>query len=286
MATANLVSWAAGRNGGAVRKVARSLGWFSIGLGAAEILAPLALTKLTGNSGRSRESTRRGLRRVAAGVGLLAKPPALARLLASSNGGVSAKTVAAVAGVTVAGVIAAKKLGAFGKGERAVRHSASVAVNRLPEDCYRYWRDPQKLPAFFKHLKEVRANGDDRLEWVARGPNGQDITCAVAVTEDTGETIAWRSVGDARITQSGWVRFEPMPGGKGTVVRLHIQYEAPAATPDGAMQQMLGRDPALRVRKTLLRFKQMMETGEIATTEGQPAGRPSGTTWLDRMASV
>jgi hypothetical protein len=29
----------------------------------------------------------------------------------------------------------------------------------------------------------------------------------------------------------------------------------------------------------LRRFKQIMETGEVITTEGQPVGRPSSTSW-------
>ena len=36
--------------------------------------------------------------------------------------------------------------------------------------------------------------------------------------------------------------------------------------------KMLGRDPAAELREGLRRFKQVMETGEMATTDGQSAG--------------
>jgi hypothetical protein len=53
------------------RKLARALGWFSIGLGAMEILAPGALARFLGSERRGLIRSF-GLREVAAGVGILA----------------------------------------------------------------------------------------------------------------------------------------------------------------------------------------------------------------------
>ena len=52
------------------RMVVRSLGWFSVGLGAAELLAPAAMSKCTGIHNK-RLLQLYGLREIAAGVGLL-----------------------------------------------------------------------------------------------------------------------------------------------------------------------------------------------------------------------
>jgi len=125
------------------------------------------------------------------------------------------------------------------------------------------------------------------MEWVARGRNGRDILRAMDVTDDSSNrSITWRTIGDHEITECGSVRFEPLGNGKGTIVRLHVDHEIPSAPGAGTLASFLGHDPALRLRKTLLRFKQMLETGEIATTQGQPAGRPASTTWLDNLASA
>ena len=52
--------------------LARTLGWFSIGLGLAEVIAPRDLARLTGFSGEPRVLLRLfGLREMASGVGLL-----------------------------------------------------------------------------------------------------------------------------------------------------------------------------------------------------------------------
>jgi hypothetical protein len=54
------------------RRMARSLGWFSIGLGLAELIAPRALTRALGTEGHETLVQGFGLREIAAGVGLLA----------------------------------------------------------------------------------------------------------------------------------------------------------------------------------------------------------------------
>ena len=52
--------------------LARGLGWFSIGLGLAEVLAPRALTRFVGLQGQERLVQAYGLREVATGIGILA----------------------------------------------------------------------------------------------------------------------------------------------------------------------------------------------------------------------
>ena len=81
------------------------------------------------------------------------------------------------------------------------------------------------------------------------------------------------------IDNSGSVSFEPAPGGRGTVVRVAMQYSAPAGVVGTTVAKLFGRAPEQEVEEDLRRFKQVIETGEIITTEGQPAGRSSSTSW-------
>lgn len=59
------------RTDGAARALARGLGWFSIALGLAELIAPRALTRTVGMEDRARVAQFYGLREIAAGIGLL-----------------------------------------------------------------------------------------------------------------------------------------------------------------------------------------------------------------------
>jgi uncharacterized membrane protein len=54
-----------------------------------------------------------------------------------------------------------------------------------------------------------------------------------------------------------------------------MQYDPPAGRIGAAVAWMLGHDPASSVREDLRRFKQLMETGEVPTIQGQPRGRQS-----------
>lgn len=65
------------RRGRQADTVARGLGWFSLGLGLAEVLAPRLMARGTGLAGNERLLQAYGLREIATGVALLAaKDPA------------------------------------------------------------------------------------------------------------------------------------------------------------------------------------------------------------------
>ena len=68
-------------------KVARGLGWFSIGLGLAEALTPRNLTESLGMTGSETLVRAYGLREITAGVGILASPRPTAPWLWARVGG-------------------------------------------------------------------------------------------------------------------------------------------------------------------------------------------------------
>ncbi|HLK48993.1 MAG TPA: SRPBCC family protein [Bryobacteraceae bacterium] len=291
----------ASRDGRGSEKLATALGWFSIGLGMTEIVAPRTLAKVIGIPERPLLTRLMGLREVAAGVGILKRPRQAGWLWARVGGDILdlaalgaatgsrrskservAAAAAAVAGVTAIDVLCARQLSTGG---RPVSLGATVAINRPVEECYRFWHDIENLPRFLTHLKSVRIAGERQSHWIARAPGGRTFSWSAEVTDDApNQRIAWRSLEGADIPNSGWVEFEPIRRGKGTIVRVSMRYEPPLRAGGPLLTAVLGPDPGMQVRKDLLRLKQLLETGEIATTEGQPAGRPSGATWLDRLA--
>jgi uncharacterized membrane protein len=97
--------------------------------------------------------------------------------------------------------------------------------------------------------------------------------------------IAWRSLEGADVDSVGSVRFERAPGGRGTVVKVEKRYRPPAGMGGATVAKLLGEGLEWEIKNGLRRFKQIMEVGEVITTEGQPAGRPSGASWrYDRAA--
>lgn len=73
---ATLVSKRPDRSLTTADRVARNLGWFSIGLGLAELLAPSRVAKAAGIEGRERLLQGHGLREIQAGIWALSDTPA------------------------------------------------------------------------------------------------------------------------------------------------------------------------------------------------------------------
>jgi len=297
-----------GRNGsnrGTAEKIVFALGCAKVGMGLGEMLAPRTFSRWTGRRHWPVVTRAKGLRKVATGVGILTQARSsanrtqvgsmlsLGALLAGTISRPKYKrpsgtALAAIAGVTAAGIVIARQLRASRTvHERSLRLTASTMINRPPHECYDYWHDIERFPEFFREVKSVRVTGDRRSHWIANGPGGKEISWDSEVTQDLpGEAIEWRSLNGTPIPHSGSVRFEPVREGRCTIVRLRMVYEMPVSAARSAISSTLGPDPGFRLRKDLRRFKSMMETGEIATAEGQPAGRKSGATQLDRLARV
>jgi uncharacterized membrane protein len=194
-------------------------------------------------------------------------------------------STAAVAGVTVLDALTAWELTQSQSGAYDVRAGRSITVNRPPEECYRFWRDFENLPRFMLHLQSVRVIGDNRTHWIAGGPMGRRFEWDAEVTADEpGRCISWHTVEGSDVRHSGSVHFDAAPGGRGAVVRVQMYYTPPAMGAGALAARIFGQDPESEIAKDLRRFKQVMETGDVVSTEGQPAGRRAGATWIDALA--
>lgn len=153
----------------------------------------------------------------------------------------------------------------------------ALTVGREPDEVYRFWRHFPNLPRFMKHVESV--SGDTRrLHWVVRAPADRTVEWDAEVTEDRpNELIAWRSLEGADVDNAGIVRFDRAPGGRGTRVSVALRYEPPAGALGAVIATLFGEEPQWQVKDDLRRLKQVMEVGEVITTEGQSAGRESGT---------
>lgn len=157
---------------------------------------------------------------------------------------------------------------------RDVHVETSIIIDKSPEDLYLFWRDFKNLPLFMKHLESVVSMDDGRTHWVAIGMGGLRVEWDAEIyNEIENEMIAWRSVDNADVVNAGSVRFHAAPTGRGTYVRVTLNYNPPAGSVGASLAKLLGSEPGQLVKEELRRFKQLMETGEIATIDGQSSGR-------------
>lgn len=158
--------------------------------------------------------------------------------------------------------------------ELGVRARASVTVAEDRRKIYGFWRELQNLPRFMRHLESVEPREDGKYStWVASGPAGKPVRWEAEMINDIpNELIAWKSLPGSDVDSAGSVSFKDAPGGRGTEIRVELQYNPPGGVVGAYVAKLFGREPEQEIRGDLARLKQYFESGEIATTEGQPAG--------------
>jgi uncharacterized membrane protein len=150
----------------------------------------------------------------------------------------------------------------------------ALTIDRHRDELYGFWRNADNLPKFMRFLEAVRKIDDRHSEWLARIPGDLGtLRWQTEIIEDQpGERIAWRTLPGSDLEETGSIRFEEALGGRGTVVRMEVDYR-PAGDGVGRMAAKL-LHPAFAelLREDMRRFKSLMETGEVPTIDGQPRG--------------
>ena len=295
------------RRGTGARRGARGLGWFSVGLGTAQLIAPRGLASLLGlrdSDGASMLLRVLGAREVANGVAILrgqqpgrwlwarvAGDAMDLALLGAAMGtrraepGRLAAASAAVAGVAILDLLAARRITRDSQAaESGIDVRRSITIDKSPEEIYRFWRTLENLPRFMVHLESVEKIDERRSRWTARGPASVKVEWDAEIVHDRkGERIAWQSLEGADVNNTGEVRFVKAPGGRGTEVHVALRYWAPAGAVGAALLKLLGKEPGQQIDGDLRRLKQVLEIGEVMHSDasihrGPHPGRPSKTT--------
>lgn len=284
-------------------RLGRALGVASFALGAPLLAVPGRVARAIGleDTPGTRALVRGvGARELAAGAGILREARPVAGVWARVAGdgmdltllGLGMRSgsdrrrltaaVAAVAGITALDALAAVRLSRrehpsrIGDG-REFTVSTGVIVNRSAQDAYELWRDFSRLPAFMTHLESVRVSDGGTSHWTATAPAGRTVEWDAEITEDVpGQVLSWRSTEGADVPNSGTVRFAPAPGGRGTEVRVQLDYRPPAGKVGNTVARLLGEEPRQQITDDMRRFKQVLETGEVVRSDGSPEGKRSG----------
>jgi uncharacterized membrane protein len=283
--------------------LSKALGWFSIGLGLTELLAPDVIRRVAGlgSTGSPQLVRALGAREFGNGVAILAAPDRAPRVWTrvggdaidlavlgtalnddgADRGRVSA-AMAAVLGVTALDVLCATRLsrrnGNTGRApvrSGAVRVELATTINRPIDEVYSFWRNFQNFPRFMRHLESVEITGERTSRWRAKGPAGTRVEWDADMIVDREDWIAWRSMEGADVQNSGSVRFQRAPGVRGTEVRVQLEYHPPAGALGRGVAWIFGEEPEQQIHEDLHRAKQLMETGEVPLSDGPGLSRPA-----------
>lgn len=274
-----------------------ALGWLGVGIGIAELLMPRTLAQTTGLPARTRLMRAMGVREIVTGAGILLQPHqsgwrwsrvagdmldlSLLAWISRGHQDRRLKTMTAL----VAGLTALDSLAAYdSRRQHTVRREApgvirihkSLHIQRPVEASYRFWRNFENFPQFMQHVEAVQVVDATRTHWRVRAPLGQHVEWTAELFSDIpSQQLAWRTLKGSVVEHTGVVRFLPELNGKSTRIDIELSYHAPFGKAGVMLAKIFGEDPSQQIDDDLRRFKQLIETGEIATTTGQSAGRRS-----------
>lgn len=158
--------------------------------------------------------------------------------------------------------------------EQGIHVVRTVTIDRPANELYNFWRDATHMPEVFSYVESVQVTGADRAHWKLQLPGGMTTEFDSEIYTDTpNEVISWRSLPGSELQNAGSVRFKPAPVGRGTEVQLTIEFVPPGGALGKAVLKLFGEAPAQYIGQFLREFKQLVETGEKATTRGQSSGR-------------
>lgn len=123
----------------------------------------------------------------------------------------------------------------------------AITISRPRNEVYEFWRNGENLP-------------------------GQRASAIELIREEAPETLAWRCLRGDRLVHFGSLTLRDAPGGRGTIVAARLEYLPAGGSLGTALAHIMGHSPQRLLAESLRRARQLLETGVISTTQGQPTG--------------
>jgi hypothetical protein len=227
-------------------ELARFLGWFSVGLGTAQLAAPKTMCRLVGArpDGAAPKLMRViGLRELAQGIGILSRPrPTVWLWTRVAGDGVD---------LSLLGLTAARNRRRRVRAAVAIANVLAIAVADVLESA---------------HLTRKRG------EPVAKRRIRKAVT--ISASREAVEQ-AWAAAGDVRRkadAAGASVVVQDAPGGRGIELAVDFLEDPPLGDLGAAAAKLAGRDLATELADALRRLKQHVETGEVMRSDATPDG--------------
>jgi uncharacterized membrane protein len=273
------------------QRLARALGWFSVGLGLTQLVMPRGVARVIGVRAEPNWLRVLGLRELANGIAILAQPrPSPSALQARVAGdaidlGLMASAwnarstdrvrlaagAGVVLGVTALDILCSRRLSAALVVPRPLEIQTSIAIQSSPDKLYRFWRELSNLPRVFSHIDNIRVAEGGRFHVEGKRMLGRSLAWDAQITEDViNQRLGWHTLPGALIAHSARMQFKPLSA-EGTLLSLQMRFEPLVPALVAPLARLLGDTPKQALKSELRRFKQWVEAGELATAEGPPA---------------
>jgi len=240
------------------QSLAQGMGWFSVGLGTAQLLAPRALSRMIGidDSDRNAAIMRAiGVRELASGLGIFSQRNDATFLWGRVVGDIMDLALIGAAGASarsdrrkLAGAALAVA-GALALDMATARKRSNPEVTELPATSDQDRDEPAEADESPRQIRKAIT--------ISRSPDEvQRVWSDVVRHPDIADGLAYSQVS-----------FCPSPRGGETEVRVDVAYEPRLGKVGAAASKLARKDPASRLSQSLRHAKQLIEIGEIVHSD-------------------
>jgi uncharacterized membrane protein len=150
---------------------------------------------------------------------------------------------------------------------RGIEVRRAITIARPVEEVYRFCREFENLPRFVSHVTDVQVESNDRVRWTVR-LGKREFTWTTALGEDVrNERIVWRSGANEGIQAELEFVFKRAPSDLGTEVHVYGHYDASSHVSAAALAPFFRTVGRYRLGQDLHRLKQLIELGEVVTSQ-------------------
>lgn len=161
-----------------------------------------------------------------------------------------------------------------GSSKECVTVHAVQTIAAQPEQVFQLYSRAEAIPIWQEAVIAVTPSGDGHVHWVVEEPAtgtqmefDSEVVTSIPAVRHVSRVLDGPFAGS---TDS--LTFEPHPHGRGTIVTWVSEFKLPAANLSSTVAKVTSRGPQQAVAENLRRLKQLIESGEIPSVEGQPAG--------------
>jgi uncharacterized membrane protein len=148
----------------------------------------------------------------------------------------------------------------------------SIIILAPAKIIYEFWLNPENFKAFSAQIKSIQKVSDSQSHWIWNAmKDNKTVEWDSQIVETVPDrVVAWRSTGNSDIQLAGRLELKELPYNRGTEVKVALGTDLSATVQ--FLETLLGESPHRNLKMFLVKLRQLLETGEISTVEGQSAG--------------
>ena len=160
------------------------------------------------------------------------------------------------------------------QGKQTAAHTVQT-INATPDQVFNLYARIEALPIWQEGVVSVERIGPKRLHWKMQNPGTGtpfEFDSEELEVVQGKRHVSRVTTGPTAGTKQTLI-LEPHPAGRGTIATLIAEFTLPGGWFTKVVTSVVSRSPAQILIENLRHLKELLESGEIPTVEGQSAGK-------------